>query len=175
MGKIRDSHPAKLIIGLIFRNEQVFNKAKTLLEKQFGKADFISPAFPFTHTDYYKAEFGSDLKRRFLSFKKLIGPHQLPRIKLKANSIEKKLSKGGRRLINIDPGYLDMAKLILASTKDYCHRIYLDKGIYAETTLIYRDKSFIPCEWTYLDYSSPGYIGIFNSIREIYACQTGIK
>lgn len=175
MGKITKTHPAKLIIGFIFREEPIFNKAKAIIQKEFGKADLVSPAFSFTHTGYYESEFGGGLKRRFISFKKLIAPRKLPQIKLRCNAIEKKFLDKGKRRVNIDPGYLDLAKLVLASTKDYCHRIYLDKGIYAEITLTFRDKSFIPREWTYLDYRSPEYIGIFNQIRDIYAGQAKDK
>lgn len=171
MGKIKAQQPVKLISGFIFQKETVVDKARGILEKKFGKIDLESPILQFTHTNYYEPEFGNDLKRKFISFKKLIHPQSLPRIKIITNAIENKLSKAGLRLINIDPGYLDMAKLILASTKDYKHRIYLDKGIYAEVTLFYQDKSFTPCEWTYPDYKCSDYIAIFNQIRQIYANQ----
>ena len=97
---------------------------------------------------------------------------QLSKIKVFTNRVENKLSLNSRRQINIDPGYLDMAKLVLASTKDYKHRIYLDRGIYAEITLFYRDKTFQPWEWTYPDYRTSDYIRIFNQIRQVYAQQT---
>ena len=165
------SNGVKLIIGFIFKEEGVCNKAKIFLERRFGKIDFESQTLPFIHTNYYEKEFGKDLKRRFVSFKKLISPLSLPKIKITTNKIEKKLSRGLNRLINIDPGYLDSSKLILASTKDYRHRIFLNKGIYAEVTLFYQNKAFKPWEWTYPDYKTPEYIAIFNQIREIYAKQ----
>ncbi|MFH1888912.1 MAG: DUF4416 family protein [Candidatus Omnitrophota bacterium] len=175
MGKLRKHYPVKLVIGFIFRDKKVFDKARGVLEKEFGRIDFESRALAFTFTDYYEAEFGTNLKRKFISFKDLARPQELARIKNRTNVIEKKLSRKDKRLVNIDPGYLDMAKLVLASTKDYNHRIYLDKGIYAEITLTYRNKSFIPWEWTYADYKSAGYIGIFNRIRDIYAGQAKEK
>lgn len=165
------SNGVKLISGFIFQKEIVFDKARGILEKKFGKIDFESQILQFTHTNYYEPEFGNNLKRKFISFKKLIHPQSLPRIKITANAIENKLSRNGLRLVNIDPGYLDMAKLVLASTKDFKHRIYLDKGIYAEATLFYRNRSFTCWEWTYPDYKSDDYIEIFNRIREIYARQ----
>lgn len=161
----------KLIIGFIFKEEAALNKAKSILQKRFGKIDFESQTLAFNHTTYYEKEFGKDLKRRFISFKKLISPSDLPEIKIYTNRVEKKLSSGLSRLINIDPGYLDLAKLILASTKDYKHRIYLERGIYAEVTLFYENKSYRPWEWTYPDYKSSEYIAIFNQIRDIYARQ----
>ncbi len=171
MVRIKKHRPVKLIIGFIFQNESGPDKAKGILKSRFGKIDFESQTLAFTHTNYYEAEFGKNLKRKFISFEKLIQPQNLPKIKIRTNIIEEKLSRGGLRSINIDPGYLDMAKLILSSNKDYKHRIYLDKGIHAEITLFYQNKGFTPWEWTYPDYRSADYIAIFNHIREIYAKQ----
>ncbi len=171
MGKIKIHSPVKLITGFIFKDEPVLEQAVSFLERRFGKMDFESPALKFIHTDYYQAEFGKDLSRKFVSFKKLISPDELARIKIFTNKIEEKLSQGSRRRINIDPGYLDLAKLVLATTKDYAHRIYLNKGIYAEVTLVYQDKMFKPQSWTYPDYRTTEYLEIFNRIRDIYAQQ----
>ena len=163
--------PVKLIIGFIFKKEDILNEAGVFLEKRFGKIDFQSQILPFTHTDYYAKEFGKDLKRRFISFKDLILPEDLPKIKIATNRIEQKLSCRQSRLINIDPGYVDLVKLVLASTKDYKHRIYLSEGIYAEVTLFYQAKTFRPWEWTYPDYKTDEYVAIFNQVRGIYASQ----
>jgi len=171
MGQIKKYHPVKLIIGFIFQDEAIFNKAKTILERRFGRIDFESQTFAFNHTAYYEKELGKDLKRKFITFQRLIPAQNLPQIKIKTNKIERKLSPRNRRLINIDPGYLDLSKLILATTKDYRHRIYLNKGIYAEATLFYQDKNFQPWEWTYPDYKSAEYLSAFNEIRDIYAQQ----
>ena len=154
MGRIKKNLPVKLFIGFIFKNEPALNRAEDILKKRFGKIDFSSAILPFLYTSYYEREFGKDLKRKFISFGNLIPPQRLSRIKLITNKIEAKLSADTGRLINIDPGYLDLSKLILASTKDFAHRIYLDKGIYAEITLCYQDKSFRSREWTYPDYRS---------------------
>lgn len=162
----------KLFIGFIFNNEEIYLKTRHILERKFGQSDFESPILPFNHTRYYEKEFGINLKRKFLSFKKLILPEKLTQIKIITNKIEKVLSDQGRRQINIDPGTLTLSKVILASRKDYKHRIYLAKGIYAEVTLYYQDKSFQSWEWTYPDYKSPAYIQIFNTIRKIYIQET---
>lgn len=161
----------KLIMGFIFKDEQIFNRTKIILKRRFGVIDFESQTLPFIHTNYYEKEFGQDLKRKFVSFKKLIAPTNLTKIKIITNQIEKKLSKDTRRRINIDPAYLDLGKLILASTKDYKHRIYLNKGIYAEVTLFYENQTFRYWDWTYPDYKTAEYITIFNRIRELYAQQ----
>lgn len=168
MGTIRASSPVRLVVGFIFRDESVFLKARALLKSRFGGIDFESPALPFTHTRYYEKEFGADLLRRFISFRKPVDPADIVKIKVFTNKIESRLAQGGARRINIDPGYLDAAKLVLASTKDYRHRIYLNKGIYAEITLFYQAGSFRAWEWTYPDYATEGYIGIFNQLRELY-------
>lgn len=168
MGKVKRVKPVKLITGFIFKNEADLEKAQAALTSKFGRIDFKSAIIPFDQTDYYKAEMGFGLKRVFISFHKLINPACLPAIKKLANDIEVKLSLKGNRRINIDPGYLDLAKVVLASTKDYCHRVYLDRGIFAEITLFFRGNSFKPWEWTYPDYKKTEYISVFNKIRELY-------
>jgi len=171
MGQIKKNPPVKLIIGFIFKEAKSLEGAEAVLSRRFGEIDFSSRAMPFIHTDYYEKEFGHGLSRAFVSFKKLILPEDLAEIKTFTNKAELKFSAGASRLINIDPGYLDQAKLVLASTKDFKHRIYLKKGIFAEITLFYAEKTFQPWEWTYPDYKTPEYITIFNQIRDIYARQ----
>jgi len=168
MGKAERHQPVKLITGFIFKEEPILKQAKIILKNKFGVIDYESPVLEFTHTDYYEKEFGAYLKRAFVSFKKLIPPESISRIKIITNRIEEKLSHQGRRMVNIDPGYLDLSKLVLATTKDYSHRIYLSEGIYAEVTLYYRDKGFKPFAWTYPDYKTAEYATIFNQIRQIY-------
>lgn len=175
MGKIKKHPPVKLIVGFISSDEKIIHKAISYLENFFGKTDFDSPILPFIHTDYYRKEFGENLKRKFITFKKLITPDALAKIKKITNTLEQKLSTRKNRTINIDPGYLDLSKLVLATTKDYTHRIYLSRGIYAEVTLFYQHKTFKPWEWTYPDYKTPGYIALFNHIRDIYVQQKRTK
>ena len=163
--------PVKLICGLIFKDEKILQRTKTLLVKKFGTIDLESQIIDFNYTDYYENEFGSGLKRQFISFKKLISPEKLAQIKTQTNTLEKALARDKHRRINIDPGYVDMAKLVLATTKDYMHRIYLGKGIFAEITLSYRGKSFQHWAWTYPDYQTPQYKKIFDQVRSIYAQQ----
>jgi len=161
----------KLIIGLIFNNEEVLYKTVNTLRRYFGKIDFESEIIEFNFTTYYQKEIGSNLKRKFISFAKLVDPAKLPEIKILTNKIEDKFSLKGKRRINIDPGYIDLAKLVLASTKDFTHRIYLHKGIYAEITLFYQGNSFKSWDLTYPDYRTDKYIEIFNHLRQIYAQQ----
>jgi hypothetical protein len=171
MGKISQIQRVKLITGFIFKSESFYQKAKDILCAKFGKIDFESETLTFIYTNYYEKEIGKELLRKFVSFAKLIPPEEITKIKILTNKIENRLSYKKQRKINIDPGYLDMAKLVLATTKDYKHRIYLNKGIFAEITLFYQDKTFQPWEWTYPDYKTPQYIRIFNQIRQIYEHQ----
>ena len=171
MGALTKPHRVKLIVGLIYKETPRAQDALVRLVRRFGAIDFESPEIAFNHTAYYEKEFGSGLKRKFISFKSLILPDSLSPIKITTNKIEARLTIKGMRSVNIDPGYLDLARLILASTKDHAHRIYLHKGIHAEITLIYHNKTFSPCEWTYPDFRTPPLIQIFNAIRKLYAAQ----
>lgn len=125
------------------------------------------PKIRWDFSDYYKKELGNEIFRRFIFFKNLIKQESLPDIKLKTNEIEIRLSTNGKRNINLDPGYLTLSKIILASTKDYSHRIYLRDGIFAEVTLLYNKKegSFVPNINTYKDYTDYRYINLFNLAR----------
>lgn len=165
MGKAKKPKAVKLIIGMLTKNQKLFDTAEEFFIKEFGPISYESPVISFDCTDYYKKEMGSPLKRKFISFKKNISPEKIAKIKLLTNSIEEKLSVNKKRRINIDPGYVSDSKLILATTKDYFHRIYLNHGIYAEVTLKWRKGGFEPFEWTYPDYRSKDYIDILNTIR----------
>lgn len=173
MGEVKKHLPVKLIVSMIASHRDLFQSAEILLSQKFGVLDFQSQIMPFNYTNYYIKEMGTGLLRRFVGFQKLIEPEELVPIKHFTNELEKKFlnSDTNKRQINLDPGYITAAKLILASTKDHIHRIYLRDGIYAETTLRVENKSFQPWQWTYPDYRSAEYIQIFNEIRQIYMAQ----
>lgn len=171
MGQIQKILPVKLIIGIIGSQDKFFALTQNALKKKFKTIDYISPLCNFDKTDYYQKEMGNNLKRRFLSFSKLIMPAELSKIKLYTNAIEKKYSPDNKRRVNIDPGYITPAKLVLATTKDYTHRIYIGKGIFAEATLYYKDETFCSYEWTYPDYKTTDYINAFSRIRQTYMGQ----
>jgi hypothetical protein len=171
MGKTKKPKAVKLIIGMLAKSQKLFDKAEEFFIKDFGPIDYKSTVISFNYTDYYEKEFGPALKRNFISFKKPISPEKIAKIKLLTNSIEKKLSADKKRQVNIDPGYVTDAKLILATTKDYFHRIYLNHGIYAEVTLMWRKGGFKPFEWTFPDYRSKEYIDVFNAIRNAHMAE----
>lgn len=177
MGKAKRPKRVKLIIGLLSKNKKLLTEIEEFFIGEFGDIDYRSRELLFDHTDYYKKEMGYPLKRKFISFKKLISPEYIVTAKTITNSIEERFSKKRnnttKRCINIDPGYVSDSKLILATTKDYFHRIYLKKGIYAEVTLTWKKGSFRPFDWTYPDYSTGEYINIFNNIRNAYMKNRG--
>ena len=165
-------------MGMISGEVNLFDEVEKRLSQKFGVVDFKSPVLPFQHTHYYEAEMGSNLKRKFMSFQGLIEAAEIGEIKLFTNQLEQDFlhpDTAGRR-INLDPGYLTLSKLVLASTKDYQHRIYLGRGIFAEVTLRYKKgEGFEPWAWTYPDYKTREYLEIFNRLREIYQRQLRTK
>jgi len=166
MGTIKAAEPALLFVSTLYSSSDIFNYSKEILEKNFGDILFISPSLPWEYSSYYKDEIGWPLFRQFIFFKNLIDPELLTDIKLKTNEIESALSSEGKRRINFDPGYLTLSKVVLASTKNYSHRIYLGKGIYGEITLIYREGIYSPHLFTYRDYQDKTHIDIFMKARE---------
>ncbi len=171
MSKPQPAEAVKLIVSLFSGDGCLIGEALRELSARFGRADFVSAPFPFAYTDYYEKEFGGSLLRRFAAFARLIRPEELPDVKGWTNALERRLSAGGRRRVNIDPGYLAKAHLILATGKGYTHRPYLRDGIYADLTLLYRDRRFHSLPWTYPDYAGDEVIGMLVRIRERYLLQ----
>jgi Domain of unknown function (DUF4416) len=166
-----EADDAKLISSLFSSQVNMIEQVIQELEVLFGPTDWISPALLFDRTKYYEKEMGWPLHRRFISFKTLIRPEDIVEIKWKTNTLEKRYAQGRKRKINIDPGYIALERLVLATGKNYTHRIYLSKGIYADLTLIFQRGTFSPLAWTYKDYSDPEVIGFFNEVREKYKRQ----
>jgi hypothetical protein len=162
-------HPEKVLLFMstLFSNEDYYVKAIQSLERIFGEIVMESPTVRWDYTDYYKKELGEPIYRRFIFFKRLVEQDSISTIKLITNEIEKNLSTAGKRNINIDPGYLTPAKIVLASTKDYSHRIYLKDGIYAEAALIFKNGQFTPHINTYRDYQDEKYLKIFMMARKL--------
>jgi hypothetical protein len=164
--------PVKLIIGLILAREAPVVAIRQQLETAYGRIDLETEIFPFVATRYYEREMGPALQRQFWSFEALIAPDALTSIKHETNAMERTFAinngSGWRRRVNLDPGYVDLAKLVLATTKDRQHRLYLGQGIYAEVTLRYTAGRFVPWEWTYPDYRTPEYLAFFDTVRRCY-------
>lgn len=155
MGAIGTANRVKFFCGIISADDEITKKAFERLEEKFGKIDIRSEVVAFDFTSYYNPEMGEYLKRFWVSFGGLIFADELADIKVFTNALEDSFAVEGKRRINIDPGYMNPANVILASTKDFSHRIYLSKGIYGEVTLIYKKEDFIKLPWSYPDYTSP--------------------
>ena len=140
----------------------------TELVEKIGSIDMVSPWLDFNYTSYYEPEMGSPLFRRVFAFKSLIEQSSLPEIKIITNKIETKYSKNDKRLINIDPGYMLQARFVLATGKNYAHRIYIGLGIYADLTLIYQKGSFRKLPWTYPDYTEKNMLTYLEMVRNKY-------
>lgn len=165
-----------LFLGVFGREPSLFEEIAAIMERKFGCICGRSELFNFDHTGYYTEEMGPGLKKKFYAFENPIVSQKLVDIKNYTNKLEARFAQkaGGemRRRVNLDPGYLSLNKVVLASTKDYSHRLYLGKGIYGEVTLFYKDKTFTPFPWTYPDYKTSGYIDFFNRMRKIYYNRT---
>ena len=170
MGNVKSVAKVKLFVAMLSPNLDIFEKVKPYLEKEFGKIDTESDIIPFAYTEFYEKEMGKGIMRKFYSFSQLIDPMDLSKIKIKTNSIEKDFfTVDGNRTINLDPGYIALSKLVLASVKERPHRICIGNGIFAEITLYFEKKSFRAWERTYPDYASSEYISYLNKVRSIYA------
>ena len=140
-----------------------------MLEDRFGPVDMISRWLDFAYTDYYYKEMGTLLFRKVFVFKNLIAQDELALIKEKTNEIENRFARAGKRSVNIDPGYLVSSRFILATGKEYSHRIYIGRKIYADLTLMYSKKhGFKTLDWTYPDYASKEMISFLSKVRDKY-------
>jgi hypothetical protein len=167
MGTVKPPELALLFVSTLYRDVDVFEPSEEILENNFGDTLYISHPLHWDYSSYYKDEIGEPLFRQIIFFKNIVDPGLLADIKLKTNEIESAFSSEGKRLINLDPGYLTLAKVVLASTKNYAHRLYLGKGIYGEITLIYKDETYSPHIFTYRDYQDKSHIDIFMNAREM--------
>jgi hypothetical protein len=169
MSHPKNPKPAKLIIGVFTNTVDIITHAAKLLACEFGPLDLISAWLSFKDTNYYAREMGDGLSRRMIAFKQLIDPGTLADIKHKTNGIEERFSEQGRRRINIDPGYLTHERFVLATGKNYTHRIYIGKGIYADLTLVYQRGNFQTLPWTYPDYAKENIRSFLTRVRHKYS------
>ncbi len=171
MGIYKSVSKVKLFVGIITKFISDLNVVEAPLIKHFDKIDLQTQPIPFTYTDYYQKEQGMPLFRVFYSLSTLIYPQELPKIKRWTNFVEEALKKYKnwevKRPFNLDPGYLSLSNVVLASTKPYSHRLYLGNFIYGEVTLMFKNNSFINMPWTYKDYQSLEYKVFFSKMRNI--------
>ena len=173
MGNLHAPIPVKLFLRMISREPGLFAECTRLFAQVFGPVDIVSSVTPWDHSEYYREEMGTGLLRRFIFFEPLVDPELLAAAKHQAIMIESSFSEpaatADRRRINLDPGYLTEAKVVLATTKDFPHRIYIGRSIYAESTLHYHkgSRSYQPVEHTYPDFRTEYSLKLFNGARDV--------
>ena len=169
MWDLNKPNPVKLIVGILAADEGSLQAARESIAEAFGPADMVSEVWPFTQTDYYKDETGESILRMFVAIEKLIDPGELAEIKHTTNRIERDLAeKLGTRLarpVNLDPGIIEPSKLVLASTKNFSHRIYIGRQMFAEVTLIFSKGKWQSFPFTFPDYKEDRYHGFLNKVR----------
>lgn len=170
MGQATLHPPVLLVLAAVSRYEQALHWGAEQAVAAWGPIADRSEVFQFTETNYYESTMGSGLRKQFFTFTHPIAPERLVDVKLQTNLWEEEYARAAShpepRPLNLDPGYLTAAKLVLASTKDHAHRIYLDRGIYAEVTLYYRGGRWQPREWTYPDYRRDDFQAFFSRVRD---------
>ena len=175
MGTPTPPAPVKLFIAVLAADTTLLTQATTQLEAQYGRIDLESAVLPWEASNYYQAEMGEALLRRFVAFEHLIPPESLVQLKHEANDMEHTFASPpgptSPRQVNLDPGYVDKAKLVLASTKGQAHRIFLSQGIYAEVTLLYHHGDYHPFIYTYEDYRWTETHTFLKKVRKTYLRQ----
>lgn len=164
-----EAKPGKLVIGLFLHHRSLLPAVVSDLKACCGSIDMISPWFPFDFTNYYHDEMGAPLYRRLLIFRDLLPQDQLADIKLRTNQVEARYARNTKRQVNIDPGYLLYERFVLATGKNFTHRIYIGKGIYADLTLIYQKGDFQTLPWTFPDYADQQMRSFLVGVRRKYA------
>jgi hypothetical protein len=171
MGNVRPPIPVKLFVGMLSPDPGLFDACAELLRSEYGPIDYRTEPAPWTVTDYYRDEMGPDILRAFIFFERLMDPAKLPGVKHFTNRVEQRFTSSdrdtARRRINLDPGYVTEAKVVLATTKDFTHRVYIGEGIYADVTLRYQGDRFLPFDFTYPDYRTSEYREIFSKARKL--------
>jgi hypothetical protein len=160
--------PVKVFVALLYSPAADLETARQRMTRAWGAIDYAGKAVPFTATDYYEAEMGERLARSIISFEELARPEDLPLLKLTANEIETALSVNGRRTVNLDVGYLDIHKVVLASGKYDAQKVHLARGIYADLVLRYSRGEFHPFDWTFPDFRQGRYDADLLEVRERY-------
>ncbi len=173
MGLLRTPLPAKLFVGMLSPDLDLLSTCTDILSEEYGPLDLVSEVVPWDTTDYYREELGTGIYRKFIFFEETVDPGCLPAVKRFTNAVEGRFSlpdsSGSKRTINLDPGYVTEAKVVLASTKDFAHRVYIGDGIYGEVTLRYssKDHGFEILDHTYFDFRTEQYRMLFNRARAI--------
>jgi len=168
MSERRQPTAAALVVSVIYRLEDRFDEAARRMEAAWGEPERISGPFPFDKTDYYRREMGEPLYRRFFVGGRPVLRDALSGIKVSAETLERECAAGGRRTVNIDPGLLTEENFILATGKNFSHRVYLRDGVFADLTLVYRGGEYRVLPWTYPDYATDEIRAFLGEVRETF-------
>jgi len=163
-----DPDPVKLFVAILFSDQERLERAMEQMTAEFGPLDYRSEPMEFTESDYYQKEMGYPIVRIFISFRDLADPGGLAQTKIKTNEIEDRLAIEGKRKVNLDPGYMDVCKVVLASAKYNGQKVYLGQGIYADPNLQYQKGHFTAYPWSFPDFKNGRYEKVFLRIRELY-------
>ena len=166
--------PVKLVCGVIYKEEVLYEEVRRRLIGEWGTVDMESPAFDFDLTDYYQPEMGTALQRKFMSFSGLVAPELLPQAKLRTIELEEAVRRetgAAGRPVNIDPGYLTASALVMATAKDFSHRIPLGRGIYAHLEFLFAKTGVKTLDWTYPDFRRGPCQEYFRTVRELFLRQ----
>lgn len=175
MWDVQNILPVKLIVGILACDEQALKTSHQPLIETYGPADLVSEVYPFDMTEYYVDEAGPNMVRQFLAFEHLIDPGHLAAIKHQTNRMEQvlagQLETPYPRPVNLDPGIIEPSKLVLASTKNFAHRIYIGDHMYAEVTMTYNKGKWETFPFTFPDFKSGRYNGFLSKVRECVVAQ----
>ncbi len=164
-GPRAELEPVLVVLGVLSADEEQAGAAVSAFGDTFGGVALFGPAVPFDSTRYYEAEMGPGLARRFYAFQEMANPDRLVDLKLAAWKLEQDLALDGRRRVNLDPGYVDVAKVVLASFKPAPHKLYLGQAVWADTVLFYRDGALRPLPWTFPDLREGPHVDFFGQAR----------
>lgn len=159
---------AKLVIGILTNDRLLLPPVLKSLATQLGDVDLLSAWMQFDYTHYYEREMGSGLMRRMAAFKPMIAQDDLSVIKLKTNAVENRFAKNKDRRVNLDPGYMLRERFVLATGKNFAHRIYIGNSIYADLTLVFQKGAFQSLPWTYPDYKAADMQSFLYRVRKKY-------
>ena len=175
MGTVLPPAPVQPIAGLLAATPALLDEARDALAAELAPIGLSSAVQPWRQSDYYRAEMGADIWRQYVTFDVRMAPDQLADLKLRTNALEDRWRGAAGRAVNLDPGYLDLVRVVLASTKDAAHRVAIGAGLYAEATLHFVHGRFEPWAYTYPDYASDEAIAFFTRARERWRADLALK
>ncbi|NCC23778.1 MAG: DUF4416 family protein [Deltaproteobacteria bacterium] len=172
MSSLADPGPAKICMSILSSGmDRIWTKLQEILAARFGEMDHVSDPLPFDQTTYYDRELGQPILRRLVSFRPLVRMDSLVEVKHWTNALEMAWSQDGKRAVNLDPGLLTLERLVLATGKNFSHRVYLGKGVWADLTLVYGRGGWIVQPWTFPDYAGAVIQNELTAIRAVFAVQ----